>query len=418
MNLKSAKSLVYAFFALDAATCFASPILISPTLTTLQTFDNQISGADPSGSLSLDASGNLYGTTVFGPSNYGTVFKVTAGINTLSTLVSFTGLASGQSPYAGLTADAAGNFYGTTTSGGSSNHGTVFRIAAGTNKFSTLVTFNGSNGALPVTGVIADASGNLYGATLDGGSSNDGIVYKIAAGTNTLSTLATFTGTANGEYPRGGLVADASGNLYGTTLQGGPTSNGTVFKISAGTNSLTTLATFADAVNGQDCYASLIVDVTGNLYGTTFTSGSSNDGTVFKLAAGSNTLTTLATFTGTANGANPLAGLIADASGNLYGTTQNGGSDSLGTVFEIAANTNAFTTLVTFDGTDNGANPAGNLIADASGNLYGTTGYGGSTGYGTVFELTGTGFTVPEPTTLTLVSFGCLTLARRRRRCI
>ena len=396
----------------------ASSAMAAPTSTTLVNFTGFANGQNPYAGVIADGSGNLYGTTTSAGSNNngGTVFKIAAGTNTLSTLVTFTGTAYGANPNGGLIADGSGNLYGTTYHGGSSdNYGTVFKIAAGTNTLSTLATFTGTNGANPEAGLIADGSGNLYGTTYGGGSGYVGTVFKIAAGTNTLSTLATFTDTANGAKPVAGLIADDSGNLYGTTEQGGSSGVGTVFKIAAGTNTLSTLATFT-GTNGANPEAGLIADGSGNLYGTTVGGGSSNRGTVFKIAAGTNTLSTLATFTGTANGAFPYAGLIADASGNLYGTTYGGGSKNDGTVFEIAAGTNTLSTLATFTGTANGAFPYAGLIADGSGNLYGTTYYGGSVGAGTVFELSGTGFAVPEPSSLTLAGIGSLALLRRRRR--
>ena len=157
----------------------------------------------------------------------------------------------------------------------------------------------------------------------------------------------------------------------------------------------------------------MVVDAAGNLYGTTYGGGNSNDGTIFELGAGSSTITTLASFDG-CNGSNPRACLLADAAGNLYGTTTNGGSDDLGTVFELANGSSTITTLVSFNGT-NGALPIGGLIADASGNLYGTTTAGGSTLFGTIFELTNTGFVVPEPSTLTLLILTAATASARRR---
>jgi uncharacterized repeat protein (TIGR03803 family) len=156
----------------------------------------------------------------------------------------------------------------------------------------------------------------------------------------------------------------------------------------------------------------LIADAAGNLYGTTGYGGANNDGTIFKIAAGTGDLTTLATFDGS-QGEYPSAGLIADAAGNLYGTAFYGGSGGDGTVFELAAGSSTITTLAEFDG-DNGAFPMTSLIADASGNLYGTTFEGGTNSVGTVFELTNTGFVLPEPGTLALFAVAGLFLRRVR----
>ena len=270
--------------------------------------------------------------------------------------------------------------------------------------------FNYTNGASPEAGLIVDGLGNLYGTTNGGGANYQGTVFKIAAGTNVLSTLVTFNET-NGSYPAAGLIADASGNLYGTSTQGGANNDGTVFKIATGTHILSTLVTF-NGTDGSGPQAALIADASGNLYGTTGYGGASNDGTVFKIAAGTHVLSTIATFDGT-EGQYPSAGVIADAAGNLFGTAFYGGSGGEGTVFEVAAGTSTISALTTFDGTT-GAFPMAGLLADASGDLYGTAFEGGADTFGTVFELTGSGFVVPEPGSLTLSVVGGLLLLRRR----
>ena len=323
----------------DAGTVFEVANNANHTLSTLATF-NGTNGGFPEAGLIADGNGNLFGTTNqhgAGALDDGTVFEVANNANhTLSTLVTFTG-ANGAGPNASLTSDSSGNLYGTTSGLGynSSNTGTVFEVAAGTHKLTTLVTFNGANGtgAYPYAGMIADSSGNLYGTTSGGGANSDGTVFKVAAGTHKLSTLVTFNG-ANGAFPESVLIADASGNLYGTTRGGGANGDGTVFEVAASTHTLSTLVTF-NGTNGNQPYASLIADASGNLYGTTGSGGANGDGTVFEIAAGTHTLTTLVTFNGT-NGQQPYASLIADASGNLYGTSNTGGSNNDGTLFELS----------------------------------------------------------------------------------
>ena len=281
-------------------------------------------------------------------------------------------------------------------------------MAAGSHALSTLVTFTGANGLDPQAGLVADASGNLYGTTV-WGTGNYGTIFAIDAISHAQTTLATFQG-GDGANPYGSLIFDASGNLYGTTSYGGANDYGTVFEVAAGSHALTTLATFTGA-NGAGSIAGLIADASGNLYGTTYFGGSSDSGTVFEVTAGSHALTTLATFTG-ANGAGPAASLIVDASGNLYGTTAEGGATDQGTVFEVAAGSHALTTLATFTGA-NGANPRASLIFDASGNLYGTT------RFGSVFELSpASSAAVPEPSSFFLLCLGglLLVLARHCRR--
>ncbi|HZL34925.1 MAG TPA: choice-of-anchor tandem repeat GloVer-containing protein [Tepidisphaeraceae bacterium] len=345
----------------------------SGTITTLVSFDGS-NGANPSAGVTLDAAGDLYGTTDGGgDSNDGTVFEIAKGSGTITTLASFI-FANGNA-VAGVALDASGNLYGTTyDGGGSGSDGTVFEIAKGSGTIKTIASFNGTNGAGPLAGVTLDASGNLYGTTVDGGDSNDGTVFEIAKGSGTITTLASFNLT-NGANPSAGVALDASGNLYGTTNEG------TVFKIAKGSGTITTLI-----ANGASILGGVTLDASGNLYGTTDIGGTSNDGTVFEIAKGLSTTRTLASFNGT-NGEDPQAGVTLDASGNLYGTTELGGDgNGDGTVFEIAKGSGAVTTLAAFN-LANGQNPASELTLDASGNLYGTAINGGSSGDGTVFEI-------------------------------
>lgn len=380
---------------------------------TLVDFDRTNNGANPLSALIADAAGNLYGTTnTGGADGDGTVFEIAAGTHILSTLVTFDGH-NGANPAAGLVADASGNMYGTTSSGGPGGQGTVFEISAGAHSYIPLAAFNFTNGASPEASMIIDDSGNLYGTTNGGGTNFEGTVFKLNIASHLLSTLVTFNGS-NGPYPAAGLMADQSGNMYGTSTQGGANNDGTVFKVAGGTNILSTLLTF-DGDNGSGPEAQLIADSSGNMYGTTGYGGPSNDGTVFKIAAGTNALSTLASFDGS-QGQYPSAGLITDKAGNLYGTAFYGGDGGSGTVFEVAAGSNALSALASFDG-DNGAFPMAALLADGSGDLYGTNFEGGVNGVGNVFELTDTGFVVPEPGSVALfVGAGLLLLRRRAKR--
>jgi len=243
-------------------------------------------GADGNGPFSLvqDNSGNLYGVTVSGGAyNYGTVFKVDPhGIETV--LYSFSGGADGQAPESTLLLDGAGNLYGTTVLGGSLGGGTVFKIdSAG--KESVLYSFSGgTDGARPSNGaMVADAEGNLYGTTSEGGSAGClcGVVFKLDTDGN-LHVLHTFTG-GDGKYPTG-VILDSAGNLYGTTGAGGkPANSGTVFELDP-TGKETVLYSFTDGADGAFPEAGLLRDTNGNLYGTTFSGGTYNLGTVFKIA--------------------------------------------------------------------------------------------------------------------------------------
>ncbi len=320
-------------------------------------------------------------------------------------LVSFAGF-NGSAPQGALVADAAGNLYGTDQAGGSSGEGTVFELsppAQGKKAWKTkvLFDFNGTNGSVPVAGMVFDSSGNLYGTTLTGGASNDGAVFELVAPANgqtkwTEKLLYAFSG-ADGLEPQAGVIFDASGNLYGATIGGGSGNAGTVFKLTpptGGQNSwtLSTLFAFNGSSDGYLPTGTLIMDKSGNIYGTTVNGGTANDGIAYELSppVGGGvpwTEKVLASF-GAGNGVDPYAGLVLDSAGNLYGTTANGGAYNHGTVFELTPpGTWTEQILLSFNGND-GAYAFPNLVIDSSGDLYGATGGGGKSSKGTVFELT------------------------------
>ncbi len=349
------------------------------TITTLGSFNVPIA-SKPLSALIMDNSADLFGTTE-GPID-GEVFELAPGSATITTLAKFNA-GTGANPYAGVTMDSNGNLFGTTSLGGASGDGTVFELAHASGTITALASFNVPDGFNPYGGLTTDSSGNLYGTTDRGGAANDGTVFELDKGSATITTLASFNG-ANGQYPSAALIMDSSGNLYGTTGSGGASSDGTVFELAKGSGTITTLASF-NGTNGQNPSAALSMDSSGNLYGTTPYGGPSNDGTIFELANGAGTVATLASFNGT-NGADSEAPLIMDSSGNLYGTTETGGPSGDGTVFELVHGSGKITTLVSFNGT-NGQYPSGILTMDRSGNLYSTTVYGGASNDGTVFEL-------------------------------
>ena len=388
------------------------------SLSTLVSF-NGSDGGTPDAGLIADANGDLFGTTTSGGvSGKGTVFeiiKTSFGYESApTTLLSFNG-SDGETPFAGLIADANGDLFGTTYNGGANDDGTVFEIAKSSTGYAsaptTLVSFNGADGATPFAGLIADANGDLFGTTTSGGGSNSGTVYvivKTSSGyASAPTTLVSFNGS-DGATPLG-LIADANGDLFGTTNVGGANGTGTAFEIAktpAGYASApTTLVNFNHA-DGENPTAGLIEDTKGDLFGTTNTGGAFdfNDGTVFEIAKTSagyaSAPTTLVTFGGS-DGMDPY-GLITDANGDLFGTTNSGGASDDGTVFEIAKTSAGYasvpTTLVSFNGSD-GASPAATLIADANGDLFGTTESGGANNAGTVFEITDSGF-VPSDSLL------------------
>ena len=372
------------------------------TFNTLLTFDGT-NGSNPYYIyLAQGTDGQLYGTDFDG--GLGTIYKVsTAG--TLSQLWTFCGLtncADGDMPVGGLVLGANGNFYGTASntnvSGtGSASGGTIFEItSAGT--FTLLHTFTGSDGALPYSNMILASNGNFYGTTLYGGTNltscsglGCGTFFEITP-QGKFTSLYSFTGGSDGQWPIGRLFQGNNGNFYGTTIVGGSGGFGTVFQITAG-GQLTTLYSFTNTGDGASPYGGVVQAANGNIYGTTSYGGSSTFGTFFKLSS-SNKLTTLYNFCSQllcADGAVPYAGLIQASDGNFYGTTTGGGTFTLGTVFEITAG-GKLTSLYSFcsqllcaDGFD----PAGGgLVQDTNGTFYGATYQGGNTSsQGTLFSL-------------------------------
>jgi uncharacterized repeat protein (TIGR03803 family) len=361
------------------------------TFTVLHAFAGERSdGASPFAGLVADTAGNLYGTTSSGGSiGYGTVFKVSkARKETL--LHSFTGSDGGE-PLAGLVGDNAGNFYGTTY-GGSSGYGTVFKVSKA-GKETILHSFIGgsSDGCYPSGGLLRDNAGNLYGTTQQCGTSGLGTVFKVSkAGRETL--LHSFTGVDGGFPYYTGLLMDKKGNLYGVTPEDGTYNNGGLYKLTK-SGTLIVLHGFAGGSDGCYPFGTPAMDTKGNLYGTTYGCGSSGEGIVWKVSE-NGTESVLHNFAGgSTDGANPYAGVIFDAKGNLYGDTVYGGdgagcnSSGCGTVYELNKK-GVLTLLHSFVLSSDGENPVGGVIRDGNGNLYGTTEDGGSHNLGTAWKLT------------------------------
>jgi len=317
-----------------------------------------------------------------------------ASAQSFTTLHSFEST-DGAFPYAGLIQATDGNFYGTTSGGGAYDYyGTVFKIApVGT--LTTLHSFNGTDGSLPLR-LIQATNGNFYGTTEEGGTYGFGTVFKITP-RGTLTTLHSFD-SSDGKFPVGGLSQATDGNFYGTTYEGGASGYGTIFKITP-RGTLTTLHSFDGYHDGALPWDRLIQATDGNFYGTTQTGGTYDHGTIFEITAGG-TLTTLHSFD-FVDGDQAHAGLIQSTDGNLYGTTYGGGADpkcrrplfGCGTVFSMTPE-GVLATLHSFDSTD-GANPSAGMIQASNVNFYGTTtsgaGWRCKGGCGTVFQITSGG---------------------------
>jgi uncharacterized repeat protein (TIGR03803 family) len=381
----------------------ASPRVHAQSFTNLHTFQGTDGSAPYYGRLVVDSKGNLFGTTELGGSGgLGTVFELVKVNNYSETVLHnfSSGDGDGYEPYGGLVMDSNGNLYGTTAYGGV-GFGIVFELVAGNNYQETILySFSYTDGAFPYADLIMDSSGNLFGTTLSGGASDLGAVFELNASNNysTEKMLYSFSSSGDGYEPYGGLVMDSNGNLYGTTAYGG-VGDGNVFELTASSGYATENSLYSFSYgDGAYPYGSLIIDSQGNLYGTTETGGTSGDGVVYELDASASpkysTEKMLYSFSGT-DGASPYAGLVMDSAGNLYGTTANGGS-GYGVVFELTSSSNYATenVLHSFSGSDGAYSYAG-LAIDQLGNFYGTT-KGGSSyiPHGTVFSIA-TNSTIP-----------------------
>lgn len=367
-------------------------LLTTYSLQTLISLGGNSNLAATNPSLLVTSNDAVYGTAPRGGIDLsGSIFALPRGATQFITLAFFTG-AHGADPAGGLVMDAAGNLYGATvytTSGITGNNsrptgafgagdGTIFELPKGSATITTLATFDGANGQSPQATLVMDSNGNLFGTTRAGGANNDGTVFELSSGSRSITTLASFSG-ADGRNPISPLTLDAAGNLFGTTPSGGSSGDGTVFEIPSG-GSLTTLASFNGA-NGSAPAGGLIQDAAGNLYGTAGTGGAQNDGEVYEIASAGNAITPIASFSGT-DGSNPQGSLAIDSSGDLFGTAHVGGAGDDGTVFEIARGSNAITTIAAFSGV-NGSLPTG-LTGDGNGNFFAITSAGGGFGLGTL----------------------------------
>ncbi|HTC67413.1 MAG TPA: choice-of-anchor tandem repeat GloVer-containing protein [Candidatus Acidoferrum sp.] len=415
------------------------------TPVTLYSFAGPPDGAVPLGVLVRDAAGILYGSTSqggvtgggCGSNGCGTIFKLSPnGAETV--LYKFLGGTDGATPSAGLILDASGNLYGTTSKGGASNLGTIFKLDTAGHE-TVLYSFTGGpDGSTPLGDLLRDQSGNLYGTTsaggAGGGTTGGGVAFKLDTnGVQTvLHNFGGMTGT-DGIAPIAGMVQDASDNFYGTTSAGGtvscvaegnfqhPTGCGTVFSLSStGTESVLFRFTGGnDGPDGATPGGTLLRHPSGNLYGTTLSGGAGpcyiiaslppmppthvHCGTVFKIDP-SGTESLLHKFTGISDGAVPQGRLIQDTAGNLYGTTSNGGNGGCietgtrpgsvpvdvgcGTIFKIDTSGTESVLAIFKIAAAGGITPQAGLVADSSGNLFGTTSSGGVSNFGTVYTVT------------------------------
>jgi uncharacterized repeat protein (TIGR03803 family) len=391
------------------------------TYTVIHNFTGTPDGAHPQAGLAMDQAGNLYGTTLYGGAdNDGTVFKMAKkGSGWIEIpLYSFAGGNDGARPFMGVAIGTDGSLYGTTYEGGGGKCvtcGTVFNLRPSpTSPVATLTPwtetvlyrFMGADGQNPEGGpLIFDQAGNLYGTTSQGGTYGLGTVFEMTPvnGTWAESILWNFgPSTQDGTNPRGGVVFDKTGNLYGTTwdsfYEKPEGTGGIVFQLTPSGSGWTEniIYRFTRGLDGGAVWAGLIFDQSGNLYGGTTWEGAGGGGTVFEMtpSGGNWTFTTLYGLSGGTE-CGVRGNLVMDQAGNLYGTTLCDGAYNFGSVFKLAPSGGGwmFSLLHDFTGGNDGGYPYSNLIFDADGNLYGTASAGGtgsncSGGCGVVFKIT------------------------------
>jgi uncharacterized repeat protein (TIGR03803 family) len=311
------------------------------------------------------------------------VFRVSTngGLNTLAAF----NQTNGAFPMAGLVRATNGQLYGTTSTGGASGLGTVFSMTSD-GAVTTLRDFAGGvDGASPSTLLLQATDGNLYGSASGGGAAGFGTIFRIKLD-STFSTVYSFTGGADSGSPGGALLDVTGGDLFGLTPTGGAFDQGRVFRLTP-SGSLSTAYSFTGGTDGYEPVGALVQGDNGSLFGVTRLAkfrGFTFYGTIFKLDA-NGTLNTLYMLN-FSDGALPAAGLVMGSDGNFYGTTEQGGANDNGTVFRITPS-GAFSTLVEFDGFNDGFAPLAALTQGLDGSLYGTTSKGGVGGFGTIFKL-------------------------------
>jgi len=356
------------------------PSAKAQTFKVLHEFNGQSDGALPEGTLLRDAAGNLFGTTFAGGElGEGTVYKIdTTGVETV--LFTFSAFESGSNPASPLIQDQSGNLVGIADEG-PGGAGVVYKLSP-LGQQTLLFSFQGGTGRnarVPSGGLFMRKSGNTFGTTLFGGNGTCqfgcGTIYQLDTA-GTLRVLHSFSGGSDGSQPFGPLIQDAAGNLYGVAKSGGDlscpefpqTGCGTVFKLTSN-GVFTVLHRFHGGTNGATPQPSLLVDAAGNVFGAAGAGGLSENGLLFKISS-TGTYTVLHRFTGN-DGKTPNGGLVSDPAGNLFGTAQGGGVNGLGTVFEMTSS-GQVRVLHAFTGDLDGAFPLAGLIRDADGNLFGT----------------------------------------------
>lgn len=342
-------------------------------------FTGASNGGFPRGGLTRIGNGKFYGMTTYGgAADKGVLFEFDPTTSTHTKKLDFNSTGNGREPGESLVMASNNKLYGTTPYGGTSDKGILYEFDQLTLQFTKKIDFNGANGRSPVGKLITVSNGKLYGVTFGGGTTDTGVLFEYDPVTNIFTKKIDFLGFASG------ITLGSNNKLYGT-LSGGALSFGVLFEYDLATSTYTKKLDFAGGADGSGPVGSLLQSSNGKFYGLMYEGGTSNFGTLFEYDPATNAYTKKADFNGT-NGRNPRSGLTEGSNGKLYGTTYEGGTSSVGVLFEFDPSTGILTNKLNFTNGANGKLPRGGLTLSGNGKLYGMTSGGGLLDAGVLFE--------------------------------
>jgi uncharacterized repeat protein (TIGR03803 family) len=360
---------------------------VTSTYTKKLDFIGSTNGSYPYGSLIQASDGKFYGMTLGGGVNdMGVLFQYDPATSTYSKKLDFDGINNGSKPWASLIQTTDGKIYGMTNEGGENNLGVLFQYDPATSVYSKKLDFDGSNGSYPTGSLMQASNGKLYGLTGSGGENYMGVLFQFDPATSVYSKKLDFEGSSNGSYPSGSLIEASDGNLYGLTESGGVNNYGVLFQYKTTTSIFTKKLNFDGDDNGSYPLGSLMEASDGKLYGMTKAGGTNYQGVIFQYDVSASTAIKKFDFAGTSNGSNPFGSLIQALDGMLYATTNSGGPNDKGVLFQYNPATSTYTKKFNFEEAIHGSYPLGTLIQASDGMLYGMTDRGGANNMGTLFQ--------------------------------
>ena len=400
-RLCSAMSFAHTVVGVLLAAGLACPALAAHKYRILHNFTGGLDGGAPGYTLATDAAGNFIGTANFGGNGYGIIFSLARKHGNWDLRVLYDFRSKDGQPGWGVTVSPTGSFYvnasyaevlgGACGSALELQHSPAHKPARWSKTL--LRTYVKSEEGCPTGNLIGDAVGNLYGVTQNGGANGWGSIFELSPSDSgwTETILYSFQGASDGGAPYSGMVFDAQGNLYGTATASSGVNSGTVFEFSPSQSGwiYNVLYTFTGGQDGGQPVAGLVFDGAGNLYGATASWGANGGGTIFELspAGGLWTFKVLHSLSGSDG---PVASLTLDSAGALYGTNFMDGAYGYGSVFKLSPGADKwrYSDLHDFTGGTDGGYPGGGVVLGANGDLYGTAVLGGSDGFGVVYEVT------------------------------